>query len=310
MTDQHSHTNHYYECALCDDTPEFVTQDLCQVHVDSRHKAAIIDTPAFLQLCRKPKIIPKSGCPLCSVASIEDDVSGEKLLTHVAAHVHSFSLSSLPICNEDDETTREYFRANPYFDDSQANSSTASYGSRDQDVGTDDASSATHDLEEPSSIRGPSVSSEASGRHLELGGGDKLTASSLKLVPNTRQSDKQSQDDKMTRISLWTFDNYADKTGFQARDIYGPVNTTFHLPPGELRNRPSSRGPEPALTDPASRTTGDSTTPIDRDPVWARQRICRARDDTWRHREKMRRARLVDSARRSWGRRVSKVQPH
>jgi hypothetical protein len=45
---------------------------------------------------------------------------------------------------------------------------------------------------------------------------------------------------------------YGDENaGFQARDIYGPVNTTFHLPPGELRNRPSSRGPEPALTDPA-----------------------------------------------------------
>lgn len=234
MTDQHSHTNHYYECALCDDAPEFVTQDLCQVHVDSRHKAAIIDTPAFLQLCRKPKIIPKSGCPLCSVASIDEDVSGEKLLTHVAAHVHSFSLSSLPIRNEDDETTREYFGANPYFADSQANSSIASHGSRDQDIGTDDASSATHGLEEQSSIRDLIVSLEASGHPLEVGGGDKLTASSLKLVPNACQSDKQSQDDKMARISLWKFDNDADKTGFQVGIASGPVNTTFHLPPSEL----------------------------------------------------------------------------
>lgn len=242
MTDQHSHTNHYYECALCDDAPEFITQDLCQVHVDSRHKAAIIDTPAFLQLCRKPKIIPKSGCPLCSVASIEEDISGEKLLTHVAAHVHSFSLSSLPIRNEDDETTREYFRANPYFADSQANSSIASHGSRDQDVGTDDVSSAGHGLEERNSIRGL-ISSEASGHPLELGGGDKLTASSLNLVPNARQSDKQSQDDKMARISLWTFDNDADKTDFQVGIASGPGNTTFHLLPGELQTDPAPPGP-------------------------------------------------------------------
>ena len=40
--------------------------------------------------------------------------------------------------------------------------------------------------------------------------------------------------------------------GFQAGVVNGSVNTTFHLPPGKLRNRPrsKSRGPKQALTDP------------------------------------------------------------
>jgi len=29
-------------------------------------------------------------------------------------------------------------------------------------------------------------------------------------------------------------------TGFQAGIVNGPVNTTFHLPPGELWDRPSA----------------------------------------------------------------------
>lgn len=37
---------------------------------------------------------------------------------------------------------------------------------------------------------------------------------------------------------------YGDaNAGFQARDIYGPVNTTFHLPPGELRTVQARQGP-------------------------------------------------------------------
>jgi hypothetical protein len=37
---------------------------------------------------------------------------------------------------------------------------------------------------------------------------------------------------------------YGDSNaGFQARDIYGPVNTTFHLPLGELQAAQARQGP-------------------------------------------------------------------
>jgi hypothetical protein len=38
--------------------------------------------------------------------------------------------------------------------------------------------------------------------------------------------------------------DYGDaNAGFQARDIHGTVNTTFHLPPGELRTVQARQGP-------------------------------------------------------------------
>lgn len=101
--------------------------------------------------------------------------------------------------------------------------------------------------------------------------------------------------------------SFGDKNyGLQAGIINGAVE--FNLPPGTFWDRLKSAGPERALTDPASRATRDSTTPINCDTLSPRRRLRRARNDTRPHPSNMRRSRFTGRARGSRRRWVCRAQ--
>jgi tetratricopeptide (TPR) repeat protein len=133
MIDDHSHSIFYWECSLCDDTTTFNSQESFITHLTEVHKGAITDVSAFVRVCLKPKVLGTMTCPLCSVSSSEEDASGEQLLDHVAEHIHSFALGSLPLLhddgNDDSFQRNAYFAVNAYFAESDENSSRASRGS-------------------------------------------------------------------------------------------------------------------------------------------------------------------------------------
>lgn len=130
MEEDHEHETFYWECSLCDDAAHFDSGQTFASHLTDIHADAVTDLSSFVDICSKPKILHGVCCPLCTFTDSGEDISGELLLAHVAEHVHSFSLSSLPLLSNDDTGGERslYFQNNAYFGDSDANASVASCG--------------------------------------------------------------------------------------------------------------------------------------------------------------------------------------
>ncbi|GAM36942.1 hypothetical protein TCE0_022r06437 [Talaromyces pinophilus] len=209
MTDDHSHSAFYWECSLCDDSLQFGSHDAFKTHVIGVHGDAITDVLAFVKVCSKPKILDGMGCPLCSVVDFKEDESGEQLLDHVAEHVHSFALSSLPLLYDDDEDGKKnaYFETNAYFGDSDENLSVASRGTVPEEKDLDELSSTAH---APSVGGGASEEcdsqavlaksiSQIKQSEIFQAGGDRLTISALK-----KWSFEQLGHERDARIKAWS----------------------------------------------------------------------------------------------------------
>ncbi|OTA57630.1 hypothetical protein K449DRAFT_131949 [Hypoxylon sp. EC38] len=103
-------------------------------HTKDAHAEAISDDqlPILVSSSRRPKPFGISRCPLCYTTGEADS---DYLLTHIAEHIHQFSLQSLPW--PDDPSSEDYFCRNPYFGDI-FDSSSASNGSPQSDRDSDD----------------------------------------------------------------------------------------------------------------------------------------------------------------------------
>lgn len=146
MTEEHDTRTYYWECILCDSSRHFESEVALQMHLTEIHSEAVAapDLPIFLSVSRKPKIFSGMSCPLCTfVGSVdasgyEKDHSGQELLDHIAQHIHSFALNSLPSADE------EFFRLNDYFAESDGQSTTISRKARSEGEGVDDGLSSLH----------------------------------------------------------------------------------------------------------------------------------------------------------------------
>ena len=125
----------YWECSLCEDYLQFKARGAFEEHVSSVHGQAITDLTTFVKMSSCRSLMGDNGCPLCSFPEHESGVSEEQLLTHVAEHVHSFSLNALPLRydshGEKEPEMTSYFRSNNYFAESDANTSLASCGTNE-----------------------------------------------------------------------------------------------------------------------------------------------------------------------------------
>jgi len=136
MIHAHSHPEFYWECSLCNDSPQFNSINSLKGHLTDLHEGSIRSTSAFLQTCSNPKLLGGMSCPLCSFTGTLDDISGSQLLNHVAEHIRSFSLSSLPLPHsEGDRIINAYFETNAYFADSDRDSVTVSGSSISENEG-------------------------------------------------------------------------------------------------------------------------------------------------------------------------------
>jgi hypothetical protein len=92
-------TSPYWECIACDDLNKFGSESEFTAHIVERHRKTISDDqiPTLLTVCSKTVPPDITSCPLCTwVEDQEATVAPDLLLDHVAEHVHSFSLRSLP----------------------------------------------------------------------------------------------------------------------------------------------------------------------------------------------------------------------
>src|SRR3712207_904724 len=103
MEEEHDHETFYWECSLCDDFVYFPSAQAFSSHLADNHAQAVTDSSSFIEICSRPKLMGGLRCPLCSISDNEEDVSGQQLLSHVAEHVNSFSLSSLPLLIRDEK---------------------------------------------------------------------------------------------------------------------------------------------------------------------------------------------------------------
>lgn len=86
-----------WECILCDLPEQFYDAETFQSHLCIQHKGAVKDFKSFSAACmaNAPPIV--SSCPLCTWAGEQSEIVDPSfLLDHIAEHVHSFSLRSLP----------------------------------------------------------------------------------------------------------------------------------------------------------------------------------------------------------------------
>lgn len=100
MTEDHERSQHWLRCA-CNQPSKFTEERHFVAHLTSQHVETIPSDqiPFFVSECCCVAPLEISSCPpLCPLASPNADVDVDvgALLDHVAQHVHSFSLSSLP----------------------------------------------------------------------------------------------------------------------------------------------------------------------------------------------------------------------
>lgn len=86
----------YWECFACDTAGKFYSAETFTAHVKEHQSISEVHIPTLIDVClqKAPRI---TSCPLCSWAEDQkEDLDSKALLDHVAEHIHSFSLLSLP----------------------------------------------------------------------------------------------------------------------------------------------------------------------------------------------------------------------
>ena len=86
----------YWECFACDTAGKFHTAETFTAHVKEHQSISESHLPTLTDLClRKTPHI--TSCPLCTWAEDQlGNVDPKALFDHIAEHIHSFSLLSLP----------------------------------------------------------------------------------------------------------------------------------------------------------------------------------------------------------------------
>lgn len=112
----HMFTDHIasasWVCDICGNTETFTTESDSITHLTDLHQDAIPadQVTLFAELCYKRTTAEISSCPLCSWAEDADGyITNEQLLEHVAEHIHSFALRSLPWAPDKDDHDRNTF---------------------------------------------------------------------------------------------------------------------------------------------------------------------------------------------------------
>ena len=97
-----------WECILCDLSEQFFDIPSLGSHLSNQHSGAVKDVEAFAAAGvtkASPRIL---SCPLCSWAENQTEaLDTANLMDHIAEHVHSFSLRSLPWASTIDGTNEE-----------------------------------------------------------------------------------------------------------------------------------------------------------------------------------------------------------
>ncbi|GAQ45149.1 hypothetical protein AKAW_06169 [Aspergillus niger] len=121
----HMFTDHggfpHWVCLACNDSserPTFHEESAFTEHLDQTHSAGI--KPQHIQMLvsawRRKTPFTIGSCPLCGPTDLDADA----VLNHVAEHLHSFSLRSLPWAPGDSESNGDsyggYYEDHPYFD--------------------------------------------------------------------------------------------------------------------------------------------------------------------------------------------------
>lgn len=102
----------YWECVACDEMEKFADVESVMVHFKEQHKDTISDDQIPTLIAAGSQTAPPAikSCPLCTWA--EDQESSPEshlLLDHIAEHVHSFSLRSLPWASTKEEVDKASF---------------------------------------------------------------------------------------------------------------------------------------------------------------------------------------------------------
>lgn len=86
----------YWECFACDTAGRFHTAETFTAHVKEHQSISESHLPTLIDVCaRKTPLI--TSCPLCHwVEDQVENLDSKALFDHVAEHIHSFSLLSLP----------------------------------------------------------------------------------------------------------------------------------------------------------------------------------------------------------------------
>jgi hypothetical protein len=97
-----------WACLACPGYPEFEREQDFVDHTADSHKAIIPESQisALKSICKRT--IPKdiNLCPLCDYSSAGINQGSQTSLDHIAEHIHSFSLRSLPWGADTDEPSR------------------------------------------------------------------------------------------------------------------------------------------------------------------------------------------------------------
>lgn len=136
----------YWRCpdTSCEGKGEFEHEEDFVSHLQTIHHESVPpDDISFLtSACVRSSPAKIRSCPLCPRETNSTDMDTESLLSHIACHVHSFSLRSLPWVQDNKDVTwvkqlvrtdSNYFAKNPYFDIGGNNGSSA----QDQDALSD-----------------------------------------------------------------------------------------------------------------------------------------------------------------------------
>ncbi|OJJ73114.1 hypothetical protein ASPBRDRAFT_53345 [Aspergillus brasiliensis CBS 101740] len=124
----------YWVCLACNDSterPVFYEESGLTEHLELMHSRGITpqQRPMLASAWRRKEPVTIKSCPICELQDPDSDV----LMDHIAEHLHSFSLRSLPWAPGDFESNSEsygsYYKDHPYFDTGRS-VDTESVGSR------------------------------------------------------------------------------------------------------------------------------------------------------------------------------------
>lgn len=149
-------TARYWLCTVCLDPIQFDQEDLFIQHLHTEHSREIPsdEVPSIVDICSYTAVRGVSSCPLClpntgfnSQQGKGQEIDPALVLSHVAEHVHTFSLYSLPWLNAGDRELQYLgLHRNEVFDEEKwkyfADASDSS------DVGSNDATKLSEESED------------------------------------------------------------------------------------------------------------------------------------------------------------------
>lgn len=99
----------YWLCAACLEPTRFEFEQHFDYHLRTQHWEVVPEDqiPIFVSMSTHTAPPSLASCPLCPPPPLIEEVNPDTILDHIAEHVHSFSLRSLPwLIPEDGE--RQY----------------------------------------------------------------------------------------------------------------------------------------------------------------------------------------------------------